>query len=59
MSNEDCATALHFDMTSHKRIKGEQSSLIPRTKNGKNFEICTFRIVVETTGNIALLIVAA
>ena len=59
MSDDDCVTTLHFDATSRKRINGEWSSVIIRTKDGKKFRMLLLRMAVETRDNITSLIVAA
>ena len=59
MPDDDCVTTLHFDTTSHKRINGEWSSVIIRTKDGKKFRMCRLSVAVETRDNITSMIVAA
>ena len=59
MSDDDCVTTLHSDTTSRKRINGEWSSVIIRTKDGKKFKTCPLSMAVETRDNITSMIVAA
>ena len=59
MSDDDCVTTLHFDTTSRKRINGEWSSVIIRTKDGEKFRMRPLSMAVETRVNITSMIVAA
>ena len=59
ISDDDRVTTLHFDTASRKRINGEWSSVIMRTKDGKKFRMCPLSMAVETRDNITFMIVAA
>ena len=58
ISDDDCMKTLHFDTTSHKRINGEWSSVIIRTKDGKKFRMLPLSMAVETRDIISMIVAA-